>query len=153
GDIIITNSTLFLGLTGHAGIALDSNDILHIAGIGYTPDITRKETFIEDYSAWGSWIKVYRPLNYAYGVKVASWAKNTYVDSNAKYVINTNVNSTHETYCSKIVFQAYKFGANTEDAFYWVYNTENGSDNNGYYINFGIIQPYNLDNLIKSNLI
>lgn len=62
--------------------------------------------------------KSYRPVNYTYPVKVVSWAKNTYVDSSAKYVINTNVNSTHETYCSKIVFQAYKFGANTEDAFY-----------------------------------
>ena len=65
------------------------------------------------------------------------------------FSLNVNV-FANETYCSKIVFQSYKFGANTEDAFYWNYG-DNGYEGNGYYITSGIISPYSLSSLIKSD--
>lgn len=65
------------------------------------------------------------------------------------FSLNVNV-FANETYCSKIVFQSYKFGANTEDAFYWNYG-DNGYEGNGYYITSGIISSYSLSSLIKSD--
>ncbi len=154
GDIIISNGTSSFGLTGHSGIAISENDILHIVGIGYTPDIISRERFYSNYIKKSSdWIKIYRPNVYLYGSKAANWAERVYRYSNATYKINTDIYSTNETYCSKIVFQAYKFGANAEDAFNWTYDSDTGYEGNGYYITFGIIAPYNLSSLIKSDYV
>lgn len=152
GDIIITNGTSSFGLTGHSAIAIGGDEILHIAGPGEKPSILNRKEFYRKYiDSWYDWIKIYRPYNSEYGKRAANWAEITYKNSNATYKINTNIFSTNETYCSKIVFQAYKFGVNTEDAFYWTYDTDTGYEGNGYYITFGIILPYNLSSLIKSD--
>lgn len=82
-----------------------------------TPEIVSLSAF-ENYYTEKGWIKYYRPYNASNGVKAANWARNTYVNSNDTYKINTNLSSTHETYCSKIVWQAYRYGVGTDAVFY-----------------------------------
>jgi hypothetical protein len=108
GDIIITNSTSSSGITGHAGIVIRDNTILHIEGPGKHPDAPTIEEFKANYNK--GWIMVYRTQYAPWGVEAAKWAERTYENSNAVYKITSDINSTNETYCSKIVFQAYKFG-------------------------------------------
>jgi hypothetical protein len=109
GDVIVTNCTSSFGITGHVGIAINYNEILHIGGTKEKPSTPTVEQFKQRYKK--GWIKVYRPVNFGWGVGAASWAVKTYKNSNAVYKITDDITSTKETYCSKIVFQAYKYGA------------------------------------------
>ncbi len=112
GDIFITNAT-FGQLTGHSGIMMTNGNILHIAGIGETPDPISVSNWHRNYTnaKSNSWTKVYRCVNGTAGIKAANWAYNTYYNSGAKYTITNNLASTNETYCSKLVWQAYYYGA------------------------------------------
>lgn len=130
GDVLITNAT-FGKITGHAGIVLDENNILHIEGLGESPKVIDRDTWINKYCKNGRWTKIYRHSDSDIASSAADWAENTYRDSNAKYVINLNTASTDKTYCSKIVWQAYYYG--TGDA---------------YELNETIIPPYELNILI-----
>jgi len=108
GDILITNATSKNGITGHAGLVLDANEILHIQGAGYNPVVDTKARFIHRYK--NGWIKVYRPSNTSMGESAANWADKKYRNSGALYGINLDLNRTDLTYCSKIVWQSYFFG-------------------------------------------
>ncbi len=110
GDIIITNSTIFDGIAGHAAIAISPSSILHIEGPGHLVSVISRSDFVDKYGNDG-WIKIYRMNNKTIAGNAASWAQSTYRNSNAKYVINKDLTSTDKTYCSKIVFQAYYYGA------------------------------------------
>lgn len=110
GDILITNSTSSAGLTGHAAIAISSTEILNIAGLGETIKILTKSEFIEEYNK--GWIKVYRINNDDIAKKAAKWASTTYKGKKPVYRLTMDLTTTHETYCSKIVFQSYYFGGN-----------------------------------------
>lgn len=107
GDILITNSTSS-SLIGHAAIALSSNEILHIQGRGYNPETVTRSWFEETYD--DGWIRVYRLNDSDIASDAADWAEDTYEGSNAEYRITTNLTTTNETYCSKLVFQAYYYG-------------------------------------------
>nr|WP_315102861.1 hypothetical protein [uncultured Catonella sp.] len=109
GDIFITNGTTFGGLTGHSGIAISSDRILHIAGFGEHPDTLTLSEWNSEYTAKG-WTKVYRTDFWHAAFGAALWAKNTYLNSNAEYQIDLNLSSTNKTYCSKLVWQAYYYG-------------------------------------------
>lgn len=111
GDILLTNSTS-PSLIGHAAIALSSNEILHTQGIGYTPKVVSRSWFEQKYD--DGWIKIYRLNDSSIASNAADWAEDTYKNSNAKYKITTSLSTTHETYCSKIVFQAYYFGGSSQ---------------------------------------
>lgn len=111
GDIIITNSTSSNGLTGHAAIALNMHEIIHIQGKGYTPQVITPQQFKNKYSS--GWIKVYRPRENI-GRLAAQWAERTYRNSGVPYKITMNLATTNETYCSKMVWQAYYFGVGKE---------------------------------------
>lgn len=153
GDILITNGTSSFGLTGHSGIAIGEDIILHIAGPNQNPETQNRSQFYTNYiDDWNDWIKIYRPYNSLYGENAANWAEKTYKNSNATYKINEDLYSTDETYCSKIVFQAYKFGANTPNIFNEVYD-ENIGYYNPYELKKGVILPYSLDDMIKSDYI
>lgn len=128
GDILITNATSKEGITGHAAIALDNNQILHIQGPGHTPVVWGQLQFISAYMH--GWIYVYRPTDAITGQNAANWASRTYRNSNARYVITTNLSSTDVTYCSKLVWQSYYFGAGRLSVF-------NQSTNR-------LVLPYNL---------
>ena len=53
GDVFITNGTSSSGITGHAGIAISSTEILHIAGIGKTPTVISLADWNREYTKDG----------------------------------------------------------------------------------------------------
>lgn len=134
GDVFVTNATSFFGFTGHSGIAISSTQILHIAGKGHHPATISLNSWNSSYTSKG-WTKVYRHKSSSVAMAAAKWAKNTYAGSNATYAINFNTESTHETYCSKIVWQAYRYGPTTSSV-----------ANNGTH---AILSPYDLHFTIR----
>ena len=108
GDVFITSSTVSSGLLGHAGISISSSSILHIAGPGEHPDTISKNSWLNKYDE--GWNKVYRHSDSSIAEDAAQWAEDTYKDSDAEYVITMDLESTDETYCSKLVWQAYYYG-------------------------------------------
>lgn len=157
GDILITNGTTVPYLPGHAAIAVSDKSILHIAGKGETPTKESRYIFKDMYiKRISDWIKIYRPKNSYYGKKAAEWADATYgygPKKYAKYVLDNDLYSTDKTYCSKIVWQAYRFGlekSESLDAFDYVDSSQHGTLINAYYMEKGPIPPYILDSLIKS---
>lgn len=149
GDVLITNGTSSYGLTGHAAIAIGSDEILSIDAPGENPSIKTRSAFYRKYKKSSSkWIKVYSPNKSKWGKSAAQWASNNYENSNATYQINTDINGTSKTYCSKIVFQAYKFGAG-RSSFNTYYHPQGEFDANDYDLDNIIILPYALPNSIK----
>ena len=108
GDVFITSSTVSSGFLGHAGISISSSSILHIAGPGEHPDTISKNSWLNKYDE--GWNKVYRHSDSSIAEDAAQWAEDTYKDSDAEYVITMDLESTDETYCSKLVWQAYYYG-------------------------------------------
>ncbi|WP_094700709.1 YiiX/YebB-like N1pC/P60 family cysteine hydrolase [Brevibacillus laterosporus] len=109
GDVLVTNNTSSAGLTGHAGIVNDNYEVTSIAGYGYHPENTSIEQWFREYPNE----KVYR---YNGGKRDAynagNWAR-LYVKNykNATYGLTAKLSSFTQTYCSKIVWQAYYYGA------------------------------------------
>lgn len=138
GDIIVTNGVKY-PIAGHAGIFIGKNTILHIAGEGYTPSTLTYTTWKGKYNTKsGTWTKVYRNVNSNVGPQASTWAINTYYKSNAKYKITTNRRTTSETYCSKIVWQAYYYGAGSTQV-------------KGNKYTLDLIAPYGLKNNIYNS--
>ncbi len=135
GDILVTNGTSFAGITGHSGIAISDYEILHIPGPNHHPEVISLYDWNKTYSYKNpiSWTKVYRHKNYNIANKAAKWAKNTYKNSNATYKITAYLETTDTTYCSKLVWQAFRYGPNTPQ-------TE--------LMKYGVITPYSLDDAI-----
>lgn len=112
GDILVSNGTSSLGLTGHAGIAINSSQILHIAGYGKKPQVVSVNTWQKSYGIikgqqdGRTRTKVYRVNNSSAG-KAGTWASNNYKGKNYKYGFTGSKTSKNPTYCSKIVWQAY----------------------------------------------
>lgn len=142
GDVLVTNGTSSFGLTGHTGIAIGEDSILHIRGVDELVEVQDRDGFFHDYvKDFYKWIKVYRPDNSRFGEMASDWAEKTYKNSNSKYKITTDINSTNETYCSKIVFQAYKFGANIGAFSIWGQNVYNQNEL--------VVLPYKIKDLLK----
>lgn len=110
GDILITDGTSSAGFTGHAGIVVSNNRVLHIAGPGFSPTVDSISEWHASYTNKGSYTAVYRPNLVADGMYASGWADNTYRNSNASYSFSAILSSTSATYCSKIVWQAYYYG-------------------------------------------
>lgn len=55
-------------------------------------------------------MKVYRCSYPGAGKKAAEWVKKNYENTNHRYLVTLNLNSKKFTYCTKIIYQAYKFG-------------------------------------------
>lgn len=116
GDILITNGTSSFGLTGHAGIVVGRNQILHISGYGAEPKIISYATWNKNYSKEAGGMintEVYRISNTTQSNAAANWAIETYMDSGAGYSLMSSLDSFAYTYCSKIVWQAYYYGPST----------------------------------------
>lgn len=107
GDIYLTNATSLGGLTGHTGIAINTAEILHIAGPLDSVSTISRSDWLTDYSS--GWTKVYRHTNNTIARLAAGWAYNNYFNSNAVYSFDVNLATTDKTYCSKIVWQSYYF--------------------------------------------
>lgn len=113
GDILISNATSSAGLTGHAGIAVSSKYILHIAGANQKPALISLSSWKSRYGkphSWRSITWVYRVSNSSVANKAADWAYKNFYKKNYTYKIDTKIYSLNPTYCSKIVWQAYYFG-------------------------------------------
>lgn len=134
GDVFITNGTSSSGLTGHSGIAISTSQILHIAGPGKTPKTISLSAWNSGYSKKG-WTRVYRHSNSKTATAAGNWASKKYKGSSAKYKITSDLTSTKETYCSKIVWQAYYYGPSSPSI--------SGTTT-------GIKIPYGLPNTIKN---
>lgn len=114
GDILISNGTSSFGLTGHAGIVVGADEILHIRGDGYSPDVIPFEDWEDRYGkARGGMVntEIYRISNWTYRNNAATWANKNYKKSGASYNIVSSLTSLDPTYCSKIVWQAYRYGS------------------------------------------
>lgn len=113
GDIILTNGSETLGVVGHSGIAISSEDILHIANIGTVPSVINIYKWLEAYTTrYGQWTRIYRHKNYNVASSAAECAKKLYMGSKAKYKITSDIYGTNETYCSKLVWQSYYYSSN-----------------------------------------
>lgn len=143
GDILITNAVNSLGIIGHAAIVIGYDLIMDIPGPGNMIRTMSSENFKSCFQK--GWIKIYRPVFWDEGNAAAVWARNNYLNKKPVYKITMNINSTTETYCSKIVFQAYKFGVGRKA--FNEYPQFNGSTVDmvcDYDNNFMIIAPYHL---------
>lgn len=112
GDVFTMNSVASYGLTGHAALVISNNEILNIAGPSETTKFLTKSQFNSLYG--GRNITLYRPNIATWGVEAATWADNEYRNNPASYQLGMDLVSTRPTYCSKIVYQAYRFGVGTE---------------------------------------
>lgn len=109
GDIFITNDTSVFGITGHAGIAVNTSNIIHIAKVGTVPVLISFNEWLNKYSESGYWTQVYRHTNPSVGLSAGIWALVNYNNSNATYSFAGGLYDTTRTYCSKIVWQAYYY--------------------------------------------
>lgn len=119
GDILYTKSTQCKndkekckGISGHVGIVY-AGKVIHIAGKNSKPSEISISKWYSNYPT----TKVIRPNNSNIGVKAGKWAKNYYINGKGK---NNSYNISkagrksvlnNYTYCTQIVWQAYKFGA------------------------------------------
>ncbi|MFD2308215.1 YiiX/YebB-like N1pC/P60 family cysteine hydrolase [Enterococcus termitis] len=108
GDIMITNGTSFLGVTGHAGIFIGNGKILSIGGGGEKPSEMPIINWMQRYKGW---TKIYRPAAKFNPKTAERWAINNYRNKNISYAINNRIFEKNPTYCSKIVWQAYYYSS------------------------------------------
>lgn len=115
GDIIITKGPVLFGFFGHSSIAIDDKNILQIEGPGDKPMTQSFDSFKYIYaSGRHDWMKVYRCTKPGAGQKAATWVKNNYENTNHRYLVTLNLNSKNFTYCTKIIYQAFKFGVSKD---------------------------------------
>ena len=134
GDVLVTNGTTSSGILGHAGMVIlisSTKMVLHIEGPGKTPAVINMTSWHNRYTnaEEDSWTKIYRHTSTSVANEAAAWNKETYMNSNATYQINTDLHGTSKTYCSKMVWQAFYYGPSTPAATYY---------------DAGIIGPYDL---------
>lgn len=114
GDILISNATSAFGLTGHAGIAISSTQVLHIANKNSKPAVMSLNKWIArygtEYNPGLSVTWVYRHSNRTVANQAGNWARDNYRGKQYSYGITTGIYSKNPTYCSKIVWQAYHYG-------------------------------------------
>lgn len=109
GDMLVTNRTSSAGLTGHAAIVTDGYTVVHIGGYGENPEDISTSKFFKRYK---SNIKVVRYNNSSVARNAGEWASLFAEEySDATYGLTKKLNGSSPTYCSKIVWQAYYYGA------------------------------------------
>lgn len=115
GDIILTKGPVLFGFFGHSSIALDHDTVLQIEGPGDKPIIESFESFKQRFGVKkNDWIKIYRCEYPNAGQKAADWAKAHYKNSDKTYLVTLNLKSERFTYCTKIIYQAYKYGVSKD---------------------------------------
>lgn len=124
GDVLVTNSTSFGGIAGHAGIVVDpAGSVVSINGPG---QLISRETFGQWKNRYAN-TKVMRNTSSSIAAQnAANWANEYYIDYS--YRVSYNIlgilgEYTDRTYCSKIVWNAYFYGANVNLANQFQYQT------------------------------
>lgn len=111
GDIILTKGPVLFGFFGHSSIALDHDTVLQIEGPGDEPITESFHSFKQRFGEGkDDWIKIYRCTMPGAGEKAAKWAEIHYKDTDKTYLVTLNLKSERFTYCTKIIYQAYKYG-------------------------------------------
>lgn len=116
GDIFITSDSFGNGLSGHAAMAISSTAILMMRGIGYSSVVMSYQEWKDTYSKPGKRTWIYRHDDSVMAQKAADWARNKYWHPNGggtqyifpKYSLIANTEAVNPSYCSLLVFQAYK---------------------------------------------
>ncbi|HEU4964011.1 MAG TPA: YiiX/YebB-like N1pC/P60 family cysteine hydrolase [Bacilli bacterium] len=140
GDILVTDSVSSNGFTGHAGIVVDySGNVVSIAGYGYYPKKTSISTWFGSYPDE----KVVRLNDTASAQSAANWASSFVINhSDVPYGMSDIGDPYDETYCSKIVWDAYQFGANVTLPFYY-----------DMFFAYNLVAPYSLLDAPNSNIV
>lgn len=111
GDIILTKGPVLYGFFGHSSIALDHDTVLQIEGPGDKPITESFHSFKQRFGEGkDDWIKIYRCSMPGAGERAAKWAEEHYKDTDKTYLVTLNLKSERFTYCTKIIYQAYKYG-------------------------------------------
>ncbi|MFI8716184.1 YiiX/YebB-like N1pC/P60 family cysteine hydrolase [Brevibacillus brevis] len=109
GDMLVSNTTSSKGLTGHAAIVTDNLSVVHIGGYGENPEEISLSKFFKRYN---NSVKVIRYTSSRDAKKAGEWARTYAAEySDAKYDLAVKLRGFTHTYCSKIVWQAYYYGA------------------------------------------
>ena len=96
---------------------MGSDQILHIAGGGYSPSVVKFSTWEARYGKpRGGMVntEVYRISNWTHRNAAADWAVAKYKNSGASYSLLASLSTFDPTYCSLIVWQAYYYGTSTQ---------------------------------------
>lgn len=112
GDMIITNATPFWGVAGHTAIVLNNNEVMHIPNPLSNVSIIPTKKFINLHR--NGTIRVFRLNNLDKAKNAARWVLANYKKSNAKYKLTMNLSTIDETYCSKLIWQAYYYGVGSD---------------------------------------
>ncbi|MBT2284125.1 hypothetical protein J7E78_11305 [Paenibacillus polymyxa] len=110
GDVIITNNTSSNGLTGHAGIVIDPGGTI-VTIPGYFNKMIRQS--VDSWMSSNPNTKIYRYGNSSTAQAAADWAstyQRDFVNRVHYGLVNALGDYGVETYCSKIVWDAYYFG-------------------------------------------
>lgn len=113
GDVFVTTSTVAIGVTGHAGIVIKDKTkgliILHFPKPGSPISTITLSQWKTSYPN----TEVYRTTSTDTAQKAARWAYANYeIGSKPTYSFALDLSSTSKSYCSKIVWQGYYYGAN-----------------------------------------
>lgn len=143
GDILITKSASSAGLVGHSGLILtNTSNVLDIPGVGRKPRVIPLSEWFKSYPA----TKVVRFSSASRAYDAAYWASKNYVNTNGGayanliYGFSGSIKGFQSTYCSKIVWQAYYYGA--QKGYKVIHQSSSGSR----WIIPGIIAPYHYIN-------
>ena len=137
GDIFVTSSTSKNGITGHTGIVIDSNTILHTSGWKSEPYPTTISI--------SNWLKRYpktkvsRPNSSTLGSKAADMAVKYFKGKKINYKITFNPKDIDpNTYCSELVWYSYYKAGKT----YQIFGGTTPGNPTGYWKTPSIVEPY-----------
>ncbi len=108
GDFLVTDSTS-IPAVGHSAIAVSNQRILHIGGYGEVPTLMKPTDWVNRYGN-DYHTSIYR-VNATAGNRAADHVLAKYRNSGVPYSLSTTLKTYDKTYCSKIVWQGYHYGA------------------------------------------
>lgn len=143
GDMLITkkNASGVTSMAGHAGMVVYRNNkayVIHMPGLGRKIEQMTLSNWSKTYKS----IKIVRSNSDKNRNDAATWMKKKYdnkkIRNGTTYKITSNNLGSSPSYCSKLVWQAYYYGAKKD-------LTAHYSHSLGYYVpTSGIVTPYSL---------
>ena len=134
GDILVTNKSIVTSLFGHSAIYIGDDTVVEIKGYHQYPIKTRYQDFLKQNATTSKWVKIYRVPDRDVGKRAADFAAHHLADTDMPYALDPTLRNLTSTYCSKLIWQAYYYGAGASSV--------TGSDQL-------VISPYLLPTYIK----
>ncbi|MGN7470945.1 YiiX/YebB-like N1pC/P60 family cysteine hydrolase [Brevibacillus sp. SAFN-007a] len=115
GDILISDKNSSPSFTGHAAIVTDTETVAEILGYGYHPQLNSLKKFFNERTGGDRGVRIVRYYSSADARDAAEWAE-AYVDDfeHVDYEIDDLYDYETSTYCSKLVWNAFYYGADVE---------------------------------------